>query len=101
MADKNGWHFTKNGKYTVQLGYQIERIYPDKEKPPELYGPHVDILKAFFLESEVSPEAKAFSMVIGVWLYRGNEKSESERDTRRSLLCQVWRFGGINQSCIF
>ena len=34
MEDRNGWHLTNNGKYTVQSGYQIERIYPDKEKPP-------------------------------------------------------------------
>ena len=34
MEDKNGWHFTNNGKYTVQSEYQVERVYPDKEKPP-------------------------------------------------------------------
>ena len=47
MEDRNGWHFTNNMKYTVQSGYQIKRIYPDKEKPPEFYGPNVDIRKAF------------------------------------------------------
>ena len=46
MEDRNGWHFTNNGKYTVQSGYQVERIYPDKERPPEFYGPNVDIHKA-------------------------------------------------------
>ena len=45
MEDRSGWHFINNGKYTVQSGYQIERIYPDKKKPPEFYGPNVDILR--------------------------------------------------------
>ena len=32
MADMDEWHFTKNGKYTVKKsGYQVERVYPDKE----------------------------------------------------------------------
>ena len=26
MMDRDGWHFTKNGKYTVKSGYQIERV---------------------------------------------------------------------------
>ena len=47
MEDRYEWHFTNNGKYTVQSGYQVEQVYPDKEKPPEFYGPTVDILKAF------------------------------------------------------
>ena len=37
--DRDGWHFTKNGKYTVKSGYQAERIYPDREMPPLLIGP--------------------------------------------------------------
>ena len=36
MLDKDGWHFTKNGKYTVKSGYQAERVYPDKIRPPLL-----------------------------------------------------------------
>ena len=47
MVDRYGWHFTQNGKYTVKSGYQIERVYPDKEKTPILVGPTIDILKAF------------------------------------------------------
>ena len=41
MADKDGWHFTKNGKYTVKSSYQVEMVYPDKEKPPILVGPQL------------------------------------------------------------
>ncbi|XP_048622681.1 uncharacterized protein LOC125591851 [Brassica napus] len=48
MVDKDGWHFTKNGKYSGKSGYQLERVYPDKAKPPEFYGPTVDSLKAFY-----------------------------------------------------
>lgn len=47
MTDRAGWHFTNNGKYTVKSGCQVERVYPDKEKPPILIGPTVDTLKAF------------------------------------------------------
>ena len=47
MADKDGWHFTNNGKYTVKSGYQVERIYSDKEKPPLVFGPTMDALKAY------------------------------------------------------
>ena len=47
MVDMNGWHFTNNGKYTVKLGYQVERVYLDKEKPLEIFGPYLDILKVF------------------------------------------------------
>ena len=46
-VDRDGWHFTKNGKYTVKLVYQAERIYPSKERPPLLIGPTVDALKAY------------------------------------------------------
>ena len=47
MMDRDGWHFTKNGKYTVKSGYQIEQVYPDKERPPLMFGPTVDVLKPF------------------------------------------------------
>lgn len=60
LADRNGWHFTKNGKYTVQSGYQVKRIYPDKEKPPDFYGPNVDILKAYCWKVRCPPKLKHF-----------------------------------------
>ena len=60
MEDRNGWHFTSNGKYTVQSGYQVERVYPDKEKPPEFYGPTVDILKAYCWKIRCPPKIRHF-----------------------------------------
>ena len=60
MEDRNGWHFTNNGKYSVQSGYQVERIYPDKEKPPDYYGPNVDILKAFCWKVKCPPKLRHF-----------------------------------------
>ena len=60
MVDRYGWHFTQNGKYTVKSGYQIERVYPDKEKTPILIGPSVDILKAFCWKIQCPPKIKHF-----------------------------------------
>ena len=47
MVERDGWHFTNNEKYTVRSGYQIERIYPDRERPSLQFGPTVDALKAY------------------------------------------------------
>ena len=43
----DGWHFTNNDRYTVKYGYQVERVYPDRERIPPVYGPSVTPLKAF------------------------------------------------------
>ena len=45
VEDKNGWHFTNNGKYSVQSGYQVERVYPDRLKPPVFMAPQWIFLK--------------------------------------------------------
>ena len=60
MMDRDEWHFTKNGKYTVKSGYQIERVYPDREKPPLMYGPTVDALKAYYWKIWCPPKMKHF-----------------------------------------
>ena len=60
MVDRCGWNFTQNRKYTVKLGYQIERVYSDKKKPPILIGPTVDILKAFWWKIRCPPKIKHF-----------------------------------------
>lgn len=45
LTDKDDWHFTNNGRYTVLLGYQVDHVYPNIEKSPVLYGLTVDALK--------------------------------------------------------
>jgi len=60
MVDMNGWHFTNNGKYTVKSGYQIERVYPDRERPPLMFGPTVDALKTFCWKMRCLPKMKHF-----------------------------------------
>ena len=59
-VDRDGWHFTKNGKYTVKSGYQVERIYPDRKIPPLLIGPTVNVLKAFCWKIRCPPKLKHF-----------------------------------------
>ena len=60
MVDRDGWHFTNNGKYTVESGYQIERIYPDMERPPLLFGPTMDALNVFCWKIRCPPKLKHF-----------------------------------------
>ena len=60
MVDRDGWHFTNNGRYTVKSGYQVERIYPDRERPLLLFGPTVDALKAFCWKIRCPPKLKHF-----------------------------------------
>ena len=62
-VDRDGWHFTKNGKYTVKSGYQVERIYPDRERPLLLISDRV---------------------------YSSAEEFTSKRDSRGYLLCKMW-----------
>ena len=60
LEDKDGWHFTTNGKYTVKSGYQVERVYPDRAKPPAFFGPTVDGLKSFCWKVRCPPKLKHF-----------------------------------------
>lgn len=69
MVDMEAWHFTENGKYTVESGYQVERIYPDKEKLPVVFGPTIDILKAFCWKVQCPQKIKYFFMGIVVRVY--------------------------------
>ena len=58
--DKDGWHFTNNGRYTVKSGYQVERAYPDRERPLTVFGPTVDVLKALCWTIRRPPMLKHF-----------------------------------------
>ena len=60
MADRYGWHFTNNGKFTVKSGYQVERIYPDRDRLPLFIGPTVDVIKAFYWKIRCPPKIKHF-----------------------------------------
>ena len=67
MVDRDGWHFTNNGKYTVKSGYQVERVYPDRKRSPVMFGPTVDVLKSFCWKIRCPPKIKYFlwQLVIG------------------------------------
>lgn len=34
LADRDGWNFTNDGKYKVKSGYDVERVYSDRERTP-------------------------------------------------------------------
>lgn len=59
-GDRNGWNLTTNGKYTVKSGYEVERVYPDRESIPLMYGPSVTPLKAFCWKLRCPPKLKHF-----------------------------------------
>ena len=65
--DRDGCHFTKSEKYTVKSGYQVERIYPDRVRPPLLIGPTVDVLKAFCWKIRCPPKLKHFLWQLVTW----------------------------------
>ena len=60
MVDRDGWHFTNNGRNIVKSGYQIKRVYLDREVPLQLYGPNVNPLKAFSWKIRCFPKIKHF-----------------------------------------
>ena len=59
-TDKDGWHFTNNGRYTVKSGYQVERTYPDRERPLTVFGPTLDVLKSLCWTIRCPPKLKHF-----------------------------------------
>ena len=59
-GDRNGWNFTTNEKYTVKSGYEVERVYPDRDSIPLMYGPSVTPLKAFCWKLRCPPKLKHF-----------------------------------------
>ncbi|XP_056848971.1 uncharacterized protein LOC130499090 [Raphanus sativus] len=60
LDDRDGWHFTMNGKYTVKSGYQVERVYPDRDRTLPIYGPSISTLKAFCWKIKCPPKMKHF-----------------------------------------
>jgi len=71
LEDRNGWHFTNNGKYTVKSGYEVERVYPDRESMPPQFGPSITPLKAFCWKVRCPPKMKHFFMANFNWVYSG------------------------------
>ncbi|KAG2249116.1 hypothetical protein Bca52824_088744 [Brassica carinata] len=86
MADKDGWHFKNNGKYTVKSGYQVERIYPDREKPPVVFGPTVDILKAHCWKIRCPPKIKHFLWQLVTWCI-AVKKNLHKREIPGDIVC--------------
>ena len=60
LVDRDGWHFRENENYTAKSGYHVERVYPDKDAPPVMYGPSLDMLKAYCWKVRCPPKLKHF-----------------------------------------
>ena len=86
MVNRDGWHFTNNEKYTVKSGYQIERVYPDRERPPVMFGPIVDVLKSFRRKIRCPPNIKHFlwQLVTG---FVAVKKNLQARGITRDICC--------------
>ncbi|XP_033130110.1 uncharacterized protein LOC108870173 [Brassica rapa] len=77
--------------YTVKSGYQIERIYPDKEKTPILIGPSVDVLKAFCWKIRCLPKRKHFlwQLVSGCISVRKNLRARGIQGDKCCARCRT------------
>ncbi|KAF8093425.1 hypothetical protein N665_0383s0053 [Sinapis alba] len=103
--DRDGWHFTKNGKYTVKSGYELERVYPNMEKMPQVYGPEVNTIKAFCWKVQCPPKLKHFLLQIVSGCISVKEKLRS-RGIQGDVQCsrcaiQVWALSQIPSNIFF
>ena len=99
-GDRDGWHFTNNGRYTAKYDYQVKRVYPDRERTLSEYGPSVVPLKAFCWKIRCPPKMKHF---YGNWYQDviAVKRNLRARWTRRYSLCTMWSTWGIHKSCVF
>ena len=93
--DRDGRHFTNNGKYTVKTGYQVERIFPDMEKPTSVFGPTVDILKAFCWKVRCPPKIKHFLWQL-MLSYIAVKRNLQARELQGDICCA--RCGALEES---
>ena len=89
-VDRDGWNFTKDGKYTVKSGYQVERTYPDNEIGPPEFGPTVTALKAFCWKVHCPPKMRHFlwQLVTGCIAVKKNLKA---RGLKGDIICDRCR----------
>ena len=85
MVDRDVWHFTKNGRYTVKSGCQLERVYPDKEKPPDVFGPTFGLLKAHCWKVRRPPKIKHFLWQLVSWCIAVKKNLRA-----RGILGDIW-----------
>ncbi|XP_056854813.1 uncharacterized protein LOC108842133 [Raphanus sativus] len=86
--DRDGWHFTKNGKYTVKSGYQVERTYPDIEQGAVEFGPMVTALKANCWKVRCPPKMKHFLWQL-LWGCIAVKKSLKARGIKGDIRCDI------------
>ena len=97
MVDRDGWHFTNNGKYTVKSGYPVERVYPYRKRPPLLFGPTVDVLNAFRWKIWCPPKIKHFLWQFVTWCI-AVKKNMRARGIQGDICCARW---GIDKPYVF
>ena len=91
----------KKWKIYSQIRISGRTDLSNRERPPLLIGPTVDVLKAFCWKIRCPPKLKTFPMVISDRMYSSEEECTSEGDARGYLLCKMWSQRGIDKPCVF
>ena len=85
-GDRDGWHFTNNGRYTAKYDYQVKRVYPDRERTLSEYGPSVVPLKAFCWKIRCPPIMKHFLWQL-IWRCIAVNKNLKARGMHGDTIC--------------
>lgn len=67
----------------MKYGYQMERVYPDREEILAVYGPTVTRLRAYSWKIRYPPKIKHFLWQIVSGCIPVKKKSTSKRATRQ------------------
>ena len=99
VEDRDGWHFTKSGRYTVKSGYQVKQVYPDSGWTLPEYGPSVLPLKVHCWKVPCTSKIKHF-LATSNMMYSGKEKFTLTGNPWGHNLCTMWSIRRVHKSCV-
>ena len=71
----------------VKCAYQVEQVYPDRERTSTEFSPSIAPLKAFCWKVR----DETFFMTIGIKMHSSYENFKSKGNTKRYNLYKMWR----------